>query len=226
MSERSKVMMSGLWAALGLPAVTLPAGTLALIALILKAPLLVAAAFAWLAGTAVVCLCRPEFWRRVSRDRLCRRPDLPAEFGLCDAAAGNGLRRLKRARRERDWITRELPQVAGLVSDDRMRACLAELERGCVDLILTVERLGQYLDEHEHQRTGCVELEALRASKAELAGQLTEMLDLLERVGHWLLRLEAKHQALQTARLQDSLETLAAALDSQPGRGAETQQRT
>jgi hypothetical protein len=226
MSERSNVMMSGLWAALGAPAVAMPAGILALVALILKAPVLVAAAFAWLAGAAVVCLCRPSLWRRVTRDRLCRRPDLPAEFGLRDVAAALGLRRLRRARRERDWITRELPQRAALIGDDRMRACLAELERGCVDLISTVERLGQYLDEREHQRTGCVELEALRASKAELAGQLTEILDLLERVGHWLLQLEAKHQVQQTARLQDSLETLAAALDSQPGRGAEPPLRT
>lgn len=226
MSERRDVMMRGLWAALGAPAVAMPAGILALVALILKAPLLVAAAFAWLAGTAVVCLCRPELWRGVTRDHLCRRPDLPAEFGMSDVAAAHGVRRLKRARRERDWIIRELPQLAALLGDDRMRACLAELERGCVDLILSVERLGQYLDERQHQRTGCVELEALRASKAELAGQLTEILDLLERVGHWLLQLEARHQAQQTARLQGSLETLAAALDSQAERGAETPLRT
>jgi hypothetical protein len=226
MSERSKLVMSGLWAALSAPAVAMPAGTLALVALFLKAPLLVAAALAWLGTSALVGLCRPRLWQRVARDRRCRRPDLPAEFGLCDAVAALGLRRLKRARRERDWIVGELPQLTTLVGDERMRACLAELEQGCLDLISIVERLGQYLDQHERQRSGCVELEALRASKAELAGQLTDILDLLERVGHWLLQFEADRKARQTARLQEPFETLAAALNSQSSTGAPIQLRS
>ena len=214
MNESDSGMFGGAVAALSTPVVALPAGGLALFGILVKSPMLVLAAFAWLAPTALVAICHPPFWQWVNTRRRCRLPDLPSTLDLSDDTAALGLQRLRRTRRLRQCICAELRHLAALIGDPRLREALADLERGCVALILALDRIGRAQQERSDARGGLL-WDPLETSKADLARRLAELLTLLEQVGPWLLRLDAEDQATRAEQLRPSMETLAAVLESQ-----------
>jgi hypothetical protein len=221
MSVSTKHLISGFCAALVSPVAALPAGALVLLALAWRSAAPAVVALAWLTPTVALLFRRQTFWRGVTVTRRCRPPRLPSALALSDGDAGWCAQRLRKARAERTVIAADLPALSQLTRDRRLRACVADVERGCVDLIFAIDRIGRWLAGRDPEAPRCPAQDALERSKDELCQRLCRLTGVLESIGPWLLELDAGNRARQTAELEGSLDGLSAFLSVNDDRPSE-----
>jgi hypothetical protein len=221
MSVSSKHLISGLCAALVSPVAALPAGTLALLALAWRSPAPALVALAWLAPAVAIQFCRQAFGRGPTVRPVCRPPRLPSALALSDGHAGWCAQRLHKARAERALIAADLPALSQLTRDRRLRAYVADVEHGCVDLIFAIDRISRWLAGRDPEAPRCPAQDPLERSKDELCQQLCRLTGVLESIGPWLLQLDAGNRARQTAELEASLDGLSAFLSVNDDRPCE-----